>query len=774
MARILVVDDEKSIRETIKAFLKDEGHDVQVAEDAITAVEVLKKDDFDVVVTDIILPKMSGVKLLRAIRHVSPHVQVIMITGEPTIETASDALRLGAFDYLSKPVTKEAIVKIVANAACTKALTDEKLRLEKENLNYQMNLERLVEERTSELMKSEEKFRSYVENAPDGIFVTNNKGNYLDVNQAACDLLGYTRKELLKLSISDIVTPGSLEEALNSFYLLVENGRVHGEYLFTHADGHEFHMSVDSTEISPDKFIGFCSDISDRKRAEEALLESEAKFRSVIEQSNDAIHVLYKGKFDLINTRFSEMFGVSFEDVISPEFNFIDLIAPESKSKMIEQEEMRKRGEKPPPHYEFVAFDKDHNLIEVEASGTEISYRGGEAFLCTIRDVTERKRLEEQFHQAQKMESVGRLAGGVAHDFNNLLTVITGHAELAAMQLDSHDPFRDDIKGIQEAANRAADLTRQLLAFSRKQKLQPRLLNLNVIITQLNKMLQRMIGEDIEILTLPDNDLWNLKIDPGQIEQVIINLVVNARDAMPAGGKLTISTRNTVLDKDNCDIQGDIPAGNYILLTVTDTGEGMSDTVKKQIFEPFFTTKAEGKGTGLGLSTVFGIVIQSDGGIEVHSELGEGTTFSIFLPQAEEDIEEIVFEGDAIDLPRGTETILIAEDDDALRSLVCRILRGQGYKTIEAQNGGEALMICRELDKPVDLVITDVVMPSMRGEILIKNLREIWSEVKVLYMSGYSAEKVSDSKILESDDPFIQKPFRPIDLTWKVRKVLDS
>ncbi|HHE47119.1 MAG TPA: response regulator, partial [Bacteroidetes bacterium] len=362
----------------------------------------------------------------------------------------------------------------------------------------------------------------------------------------------------------------------------------------------------------------------------------------------------------------------------------------------------------------------------------------------------------------------------IAHDFNNLLTVISGHTEMAMMDLDPQDPLRNDLQEVQKASVRAADLTRQLLAFSRKQTLQPKILNLNDVITNLDKMLRRVIGEDIDLKIISGEDLWNVEADPGQIEQIIINLAVNARDAMPDGGQMVIETQNVELDEEYAKTHADVVPGPHVMLAISDTGCGMTDEVRMQIFDPFYTTKEEGKGTGLGLSTVYGIVKQSGGNIWVYSEPGKGTAFKVYLPMVAKEADKLSLDADMGDLPRGTETILVVEDEDGVRKLACRSLKKQGYKIIQAANGGEALMIARELEKPVDLLVTDVIMPHMGGVVLVKNLHEIWPDVKVLYMSGYTANAIAHSGVLDPDKPFIQKPFHPIDLVRKVRKVLDD
>ncbi len=388
-------------------------------------------------------------------------------------------------------------------------------------------------------------------------------------------------------------------------------------------------------------------------------------------------------------------------------------------------------------------------------------------------DVTNERRLEEQFRQAQKMEAVGRLAGGVAHDFNNLLTVITSYSELLLGDLESTDPRREDLEEIRKAAAGAAGLTRQLLAFSRQQVLEPRVLDLNEIVSGAGKMLQRLIGEDVALVTVLAPDLGAVKADPGQLEQVIMNLAVNARDAMPQGGKLTIETTNVDLDVTYTMEHTAVSPGPYVLLTVSDTGVGMDEETQRRIFEPFFTTKQTGTGTGLGLATVYGIVKQSGGFIWVYSEPGHGTTFKIYLPRVDEPAEAEQ-RGTTPQYVHGTETVLLAEDAGPLRAVARQILKREGYTVLEAPDGKSALEGAAAHDGPIHLLITDVIMPEMSGRQLAERLKQQRPELKVLFVSGYTDDAIIRHGVLEPGIAFLQKPFSPELLARKVREVLDS
>jgi two-component system, cell cycle sensor histidine kinase and response regulator CckA len=382
--------------------------------------------------------------------------------------------------------------------------------------------------------------------------------------------------------------------------------------------------------------------------------------------------------------------------------------------------------------------------------------------------------LGEQLRQAQKMEAIGQLAGGIAHDFNNLLTAIGGYSEMSIRQLQAEDPLRHNLEEIKKAGDRAAALTRQLLAFSRKQVLQPKVLDLNSIVSEMEKMLRRLIGEDLELGTALDPELGSIKADPGQIEQVIMNLAVNARDAMPAGGKLTIETENVTLNEGYAEQHLAVAPGAYVMLAVTDTGTGMDEKTKTRIFEPFFTTKEVGKGTGLGLSTVYGIVKQSGGNISLHSEVGRGTTFKIYLPLIDEGAPEYKRSPEPEESLKGSETILLAEDEEIVRNLLRDVLKRYGYQVLEATNGGAAFLICERYEGAIHLLLTDVIMPEMSGRDLENRLRQLRPEMKVLYMSGYMDDSIVQHGIIDSAIPFLQKPFTTEALARKVRAVLQT
>jgi two-component system, cell cycle sensor histidine kinase and response regulator CckA len=422
---------------------------------------------------------------------------------------------------------------------------------------------------------------------------------------------------------------------------------------------------------------------------------------------------------------------------------------------------------------ELTAMRADGTTFPVELSVARIITAGQLQFTGFVRDLTDRKRLEAQFFQVQKVESIGRLAGGIAHDFNNLLTAISGYTDLARETLSANHPASGDLEEVQKAAQRATALTGQLLAFARKQPIEPHIVNLNELIRNMDRLLRRVIGEHIDLVTQPAADLGQVMADPGQIEQVIVNLAVNARDAMPAGGKLTIETRNVVLDE--AYIQGHVGSteGPYVLLAVSDTGVGMDETVQRQVFEPFFTTKAPGKGTGLGLATCYGIIKQHGGFIWVYSEVGHGTTMKIYLPRVYEAAETLPHL-DEQHMPRGSETVLLVEDELAVRTFAVRVLETAGYTVVAASDGAEALRYMEGEPRAIQLLLTDVVLPHMNGKVLAEQLTADAPTLKVLYMSGYADDAIVHHGRIEVGLAFLHKPFSPGTLLRKVREVLDQ
>jgi len=504
----------------------------------------------------------------------------------------------------------------------------------------------------------------------------------------------------------------------------------------------------------------------------EATLQATARYRALMEQANDAILILdLSGTILEANRESERLFGLPRARIVGR--NYDDFVVPEERA-----DSVSRRGlvgsegtiRVPNRHMER----SGGAVVTVDVSGSLVRLGDESRVLAILRDVSERQRLEAQLLQSQKMESVGRLAGGVAHDFNNLLGVITGYGDLLLHEIGPGHPSHRRVVEIRKAADRAASLTRQLLAFSRKQVLQLRVLDLNAVVAGIEPMLRRLIGEHIDLITALDNGVGRVKADLGQMEQVIANLAVNARDAMPKGGKLLIETGNVELDAVYAATRADARPGPHAMLAVSDTGHGMDAEVLGHMFEPFYTTKAPGLGTGLGLATVYGIVRQLGGQVMVYSEVGRGTSFKIYLPRLEAAADQLQVAAAAGPPPRGTETVLLVEDEPALRVLVEEILTKGGYHVLQNEKPEDALALAASHGGAIDLVLTDVIMPNMSGRQMADALRLARPSIRVLFMSGYTDDAISHHGILEPGTHFLEKPFTADGLLRKIREVLEA
>lgn len=632
----------------------------------------------------------------------------------------------------------------------------------------------------NQLVEQQELFHLVSENAADMLAVVDMNGRRLYNSPAYRKILGYTSEELRGSQALEQVHPEDRARVKAAAEEASRTGiGVSLEYRMRHKDGSWRVLESASSVIhdakgEPEKLVIVNRDITERKRASEALRLSEASFRSVVENAPYGIYrASAAGQLLRVNPALQKMLGYEAQgellrlnvatDLYSDpqqHQHILDLLASQESFRDVEIEWKRKDG----------------TLAKARCSGRLVKNEGEEGDYIEVfaEDVTEQRLLEHQLRVAQKMEAIGRLSGGIAHDFNNLLGVIIGYSQVLKRRLGAGNDLFEHAEEIEKAGQRAASLTRQLLAFSRQQVLAPAVLNLNTLLSDMEKMLPRLIGEDIELVLRLDPGLGCVKADQSQVEQVVMNLAVNARDALPQGGKLTIETDNVTLDDAYTRHHPGSRAGDYVMLSVTDTGTGMTADTLAHLFEPFFTTKARGKGTGLGLATVYGVVKQSGGYVWADSELGKGSSFRVYLPR----IEEAVAVANAPALPvealRGAETLLVVEDADALRKLAQALLEEHGYRVVAAANGVEALQIVEQRNVPIDLLLTDVVMPGMNGRTLAERLGQLQSGLKVLYMSGYTDSAIADHGVLDPGTHLLHKPFTEETLIQKVREVLDG
>jgi PAS domain S-box-containing protein len=622
--------------------------------------------------------------------------------------------------------------------------------------------------------ESERRFETFMNNTPVMAFIKDEEGRYEYANEPCLRFLNKHRHELYGHTDHDIM-PATVADPLRTHDLAVVGEGTGLQTIETipgpDGDPRSFMvLKFPITDPSERNFVGgFALDITDRRRAEEAERRIARRFRDLFESSPDAIFVQdLDGNILDANPIACALCARARAYLVG--CNMSAFLPVEDLADLMISVPLLSRGQV--IHAETFIRTADGLTTPVAISSSRIEFTGRPALLIHARDTSEQKKLQEQFHQSQKMEAIGRLAGGIAHDFNNLLTAIIGYNELVLGGLHERDPLRRNTEEVRKAAERAARLTRQLLAVSRKQTLQPRILDLNVCVTEIEKMLRRLLGDDIELSVIPGARSACVRADPSQLEQVLMNLAVNARDAMPGGGQLFIRTSSIAITA-SLEAGPDVPPGNHIVLRVTDTGTGMSAETRERIFEPFFTTKEPGKGTGLGLATCYGIVKQSGGRILCDSAPNRGTTFSIYLPQVMGDPDVVRVEP-VTPLPRGTGTILLAEDAAGVRSLASRVLRSLGYEVLEAENGFEALAIVSRHGLPaIDLTLTDVTMPKMGGPELVERIRAIHPSARVIFTSGAPGADAGLKKFLDQPDAlFLHKPFTPADLARVVHEMM--
>jgi PAS domain S-box-containing protein len=801
---ILVVDDEIELKNVLVESLLSQGYVTTGLTSGAEALAALRLQTFDVMLTDLMMPSMDGITLVQESLKIDPHLVPIVMTGQGTIQSAVDAIKVGAFDYVLKPFRLQTLLPLL-----TRALNVRHMHLENLQLRETVAIYELAQMITQTLDPE-----AVVNKLADAVLKQTDADQVsvlLPVNDGSGELYvaavrGHDREHLLGQRVPlDHTISGWVARERKPLILA---GEIKDERFRPLWPRPEITSSISIPLLVAHKVIGTLNiNALERPRPftvaqmkvlmilaataaagiESASLymqvrQAEEKYRSIFENAVEGIFQASPEQHLLtVNPSMARILGYDSPRELIADFNATGRqlwINPETTDQItaalastgvvegLAIEAARKNGE-------TIWLSLNLRLVKDEHGAT--IYREG-----TIEDITarteaeaHRKELEQQLRQSQKMEAIGQLAGGVAHDFNNLLTAINGYSSLALQRTNPDDRIRGYLEEVKKAGERAANLTRQLLAFGRKQMLKPVPLNLNDVVSEMNKMLRRLIGEDICFDARFDPELKQIRADPGQIEQVLVNLIVNSRDAMPHGGTLTIETANFEIDPEFASRHLGLAPGKYVVLTVSDDGCGMDEKTKARIFEPFFTTKEKGRGTGLGLSTVYGIVKQSGGNVWVDSEPGAGTVFKVFLPQFKQESEAPTKPLIDLVVPRGSETILLVEDEDVVRGLARQILEQAGYQVLDARGGDEAIRLCRELGGPIDLLLTDVVMPETSGREVAERLTKLRPATCVLYMSGYTDDAIVHHGVLDSDVEFIQKPFTPIALAQKVREVLD-
>jgi two-component system, cell cycle sensor histidine kinase and response regulator CckA len=813
---ILIVDDNELNLYQLQVLLAGNGYDLVSATNGAEALAIARQSPPNLIITDILMPVMDGFTLCREWmqdERLRPIPLIFYTASYTQAEDEEFAKNLGAVRFLIKPEEPEIILRNVQealqqaqnpstelpqtkrashtqtaiehpseeeeshylkqyNEVLIRKLQDKMQELSQANRNLELDIAQRKQAEEA-LHNSEIRYHMLFEHSPEGILIIDPEtGRFLEFNEIAHRQLGYSREEFARLSITDVDVTESPDSVKLFMAKIPREGRIDFETLHRTKQGEirNIQVTAQSTEIQGQTiYHSVWRDITERKRSE----ADRERLKMAIDHADEIVIITdSEGKIQYVNPAFEAVTGYAREEVLEQTPKIL-------KSGLQEESFYHQLWETITSGQtwkgRFINKRKDGSTYTEAATISVVHNPEGKIinFVAVKRDITNHLLLEKQFRQAQKMESVGRLAGGVAHDFNNMIGVILGYAGMALERVNADDPLHAELGEIISAAKRSADITRQLLAFARKQTIAPTVLDLNGIVAGMLKMLHRLIGENIELNWKPKTDLWLIRMDPSQIDQILANLCVNARDAIQDVGKVVIETRNAVFDVAYCaNHAGSVP-GEYVLLSVSDDGCGMSEEILHQIFEPFFTTKEASRGTGLGLATVYGIVKQNNGFIYVDSRPNSGTTFQIFFPRHTG--SAIAMKDSALEqsLNSRGETLLLVEDEPNLLSMTIAMLEGAGYVVIAANAPEEALRLAEQHEGEIHLMITDVVMPNMNGFDLAKRLQTIRPTMKCLFVSGYSAGVFSNHRTLDEDAQILQKPFSKKELTAKAREVLD-
>ena len=760
---IIVVEDERILAEDIKDMLMSFGYRVPaVVSTGQEAVKAVNKLHPDLVLMDVMLrnSRMDGIETAVQLKS-RYNVPVVYLTAYADDDTLARAKVTEPFGYIIKPF-EERELRTTIEMALYKHRMEAKMR-ESESLHRSL-------------------INDVLDNSKAGIFIIDADYKIVWANKAVEEYFGFDRNEVIGLDKRTCIRKNiapllQQREAFADRILAAYSNNTFVESTECHvlpsAERKERWLEHWSQPIKSGLFqfgrIEQYYDITARKQAENAVTDRERKFRDFFEGSPDPIYVVDTNCIILdLNQPGCRLIGEKKDNILGQ--SFTQLITAHKQQKL--QQSLTELIAGTSESLECIILDKSGNRIETEIRMNRYVHEDQEVNLLHVRDITERKQLEEQLLQSQKMDAIGRLAGGIAHDFNNLLMGILGYCECLLSDLPADSDYRDEVIEIEKAGSKAAELTRQLLAFSRKQTIEPTALNLNDIITDMEKLLKRVIGPDIQLKTRKQSDLWSTKCDRAQIEQVIMNLAVNAKEAMPEGGRLILQSKNISIQANNTLVQKGINPGDYVCITIRDTGVGMDSVTQSHAFEPFFTTKEVGKGTGLGLATVYGIVVQNSGYIFVSSQTDKGTVFAIYFPKVDqEDAEQNQILSHSSGEHRGSGTVLLVEDEDVVRSFTKTLLKKRGYYVLEASEPDEAIQLSEDSKTGIDLLITDVIMPKMNGQKLAVHLRKAQPDLKVVFMSGYTDDSVDTDFFNDGLACFLQKPFKAEELIDAIAEI---